>query len=225
MNVDNVTMDNIREVLDEHFNEMVQAAHAAAEPEMMHEWDKRALDWPLTNDSVVVEVGGYIGRWSLQIAQKFNPRLYVFEPQGWAYEVCVEVLKSYPNAHVFNYALGTMNTTMTMGNYGTDGCSFVDNTTGKTAPEHMQEIGTVVRSLGLTNIDLMLINVEGYEYKLLLRMLQTKLLPDRLMVQFHTMFDETGVMLQALTEQLAEYYEMVWDYGVVLKAWQRKGLN
>jgi hypothetical protein len=42
-----------------------------------HPWDVQALDWPLTAESVVVEVGGYKGRWALQIAERYAPRLMV----------------------------------------------------------------------------------------------------------------------------------------------------
>jgi hypothetical protein len=74
----------------------------AANPE--HEWDRRALDWPLTMHSVVVEVGGYCGRWALQIAERYGPRLFVFEPQAWAADVCRAVLGK--RANVYTVALG-----------------------------------------------------------------------------------------------------------------------
>ena len=76
-------------------------AHAAA---LHNEWDRKAIDWPLNHESVVVEVGGYTGRWALQIADRYAPRLFVFEPQFWAFEVCREVLGD--RAVVLPYGLG-----------------------------------------------------------------------------------------------------------------------
>ncbi len=189
-------------------------AHAA---HVEHPWDARALDWPLTSDSVVVEVGGYTGRWALQIAERYAPRLYVFEPQPWAYAVCKEVLGE--RAIVKDYALGTQSAELLMGGWDTDGCSFV-----KPGGEHtgwMLEMRTVFTALDITHIDLMLMNIEGYEYTLLPYMLGQGILPDRLMAQFHPPTPD-GVETGQIYARLADaHYTVAWTYGIVLTAWER----
>lgn len=188
---------------------------AAANPE--HPWDRAALDWPLTRDSVVVEVGGYKGRWAYQIAERYQPRLYVFEPQGWAYNVCRDVLGE--RAMVLGYGLGTHDGFLPMAAYETDGCTFV---AGNGPMAEMREIGGVFKRLGLRYIDLMLMNIEGYEYTLIPHMLDQGILPQRLMVQFHTFADPSGVETGRIYERLAEAgYWIAWSYGVVLTAWER----
>ena len=62
-----------------------------------------ALDWPIDENSIVFEIGGYEGRWSLQMAEKYNPRLYIFEPQDWARERCREKLKDYEVISLVQY--------------------------------------------------------------------------------------------------------------------------
>lgn len=182
-----------------------------------HEWDRRAIDWPLTRDSVVVEVGGYKGRWALQIAERYAPRLYVFEPQNWAAAVCRRVLG--PVATVLEYALGTEDRILPMGNYETDGASLLvpgDYRVG------VLEIGATFAELGLSYIDLMLMNIEGYEYTLIPHMIKRGILPQRLMVQFHTFADPSGVETGRIYERLtAAGYRIAWTYGVVLTAWER----
>lgn len=64
----------------------------------MNEWDTRSFDWPLTQDSIVLEIGAYKGRWASEMCKRYNPKLYAFEPQLWAYNECVEALKPYNNA-------------------------------------------------------------------------------------------------------------------------------
>lgn len=187
-----------------------------------HEWDRRAIDWPLESSSVVVEVGGYIGRWALQIAERYQPRLYVFEPQGWAAAVCREVLGE--RARVLEYALGTEGNddepkVVPMGEWETDGCSIVKEGHDWVT---MHEIGQAFDALNITHIDLMLMNIEGYEYTLLPHMLEQGIAPCRLMVQFHTFADPDGMRLARIYEQLAaRNYHIVWTYGVVLTAWER----
>lgn len=44
-----------------------------------------ALDWPIRENSLVWEIGGYEGRWAAQMVEKFDPTLHIFEPQDWAF--------------------------------------------------------------------------------------------------------------------------------------------
>ena len=182
-----------------------------------HEWDARAIDWPLTMSSVVVEVGGYTGRWALQIAERYHPRLFVFEPQPWACNVCQTALGDM--AMVLNYGLGAESGMLAMGDWETDGASFV-----KMAGQGsgmLREIGAAFRELKITKVDLMLMNIEGYEFVLLPHMLDKGILPKRLMVQFHP----TGPLDPCLTQLHERFaalrYRVVWTYGIMLTAWER----
>lgn len=189
---------------------------AADNPE--HIWDRRAIVWPLTKQSVVIEVGGYTGRWALQIAERYHPRLFVFEPQPWAAAVCRAVLGDA--AYVFNFALGTKSETVSMAGWETDGCSLVK--TDAVHPVDMREMAPLFRHLEVDHIDLMLMNIEGYEYMLLPYMLDHGILPDRLMVQFHQFDDPYGIGVARFHEWLENLgYRVVWTYGIVLTAWER----
>lgn len=185
---------------------------AAANPE--HEWDRRALDWPdLPPRAVVVEVGGYKGRWALQIAERYRTaRLYVFEPQGWAYAVCREVLGD--GVTVLNYGLGAADTFAPMCHYETDGCSFVG---GDGPLGEVREIGAAFERLRLRRIDLMLMNIEGYEHTLIPHMLDRGILPQRLVAQMHRFAGDSTTLRSTLARQ----YRLLWDYGDVLSAWER----
>jgi hypothetical protein len=39
-----------------------------------------AIDWPIDENSVVWEIGGYEGRWAEMMAEKHNPEIHFFEP-------------------------------------------------------------------------------------------------------------------------------------------------
>lgn len=191
-----------------------ESRQTAANPQ--HEWDRRALDWPaLTPDSIVLEIGAYKGRWALQIAERYNPRLYCFEPQAWACATTKQVLEDY-NAQVFNYALGDRDDVLTMGKYGTDGCSFVD-VDGQQGNGVMRDIAAVLPELGITAVDLCLINIEGYEFTLLPYMFRMGIYPNIFMVQMH------GEGQGKLRKRIARHYRPLWYYGGVLSAWCLKG--
>lgn len=202
--------------------ELAIETHTAA-ANLDHEWDRRAIDWPLTRESVVVEVGGYKGRWALQIVERYQPRLYVFEPQPWAADVCRAVLGE--RATVLGYGLGVEDDDLPMMEWETDGCSFVkDGRVGDAWGEaSIHEIGRVFETLNIAHIDLMLMNIEGYEYALLPYMLERNILPCRLMVQFHTFVDADGMRLARIHQMLEERgYHIEWTYGVMLTAWERE---
>lgn len=181
-------------------------------------WDWRAIDWPLNGGSVVVEVGGYKGRWALQIAERYSPRLYVFEPQPWAFAACQRVLGD--RAKVLPYGLGATSGMLAMGDWETDGCSFVKPGGQTTGSGMLREIGGAFRELGITTIDLMLVNIEGYEYTLLPHMFDRGICPARLMVQFHDFADPSGDGMRAIQARMAGVYRLAWDYAV-LTAWER----
>lgn len=210
--IDNPHLDR----LDEMKADVVRRAR---KPE--HVWDKRSLDWPLTKKSTVVEVGGYCGRWALQIATRYHPRLFVFEPQPWAWNVCSSVLGD--RATVLNYGLGDVSGMLAMRRWETDGASFV-KPDGQ-GSGMVREVGAAFKELEIGHIDLMLMNIESYEYILLPHMLDLDILPDRLMVQFHPWkdaFDEYGMALAKIHARLEHLgYKIVWTYGIMLTAWDR----
>ena len=196
-----------------------EARQAAARYD--NEWDVKAVEWDgyLTADSVVVECGSYKGRWALQIAQRYNPTLYCFEPQDWAWRTSKRVLEEY-RAEVWQFGLGATRKYLPLDNYGTDGCGFsLVNAAFPDSPlpmGHINEIGEVFRVLCIPPVDLMMINIEGYEYTLIPHMFAQGVFPQRFMVQCHEgPYDD----LRALTEQ---HYTNLWDYGRVLSAWERK---
>lgn len=197
--------------------ELMAAARAAAAT-VEHAWDRRALDWPLTAESTVVEVGGYIGRWALQIAERYHPRLFVFEPQPWAFATCQALLGDA--ATVLNYGLGDRDGTLPMGGWETDGCSFVKPGDGVGA---LREIGAAFTELEMTTVDCMLVNIEGYEYTLLPHMLNRNILPRVLMAQLHTFADPRGKAAARIRRALAAHgYTVAWTYGLMLTAWERR---
>lgn len=186
-----------------------EATYAAANPE--HAWDLRAIDWPLTPHSTVIEVGGYKGRWAFQIATRYNPRLFVFEPQPWAASCCAHLMPY--QATVETYALGDRDGTVAMSKWGTDGCA-IEGGGDEWAP--MREMSAAFDRLGITTIDLMLINIEGYEFTLIPHMIERGMLPTRLMVQFHDADREPNIW--SLLSGAG--YRVLWTYPA-LTAWER----
>lgn len=192
--------------------------------------NERSFDFPLTSASTVVEVGGYQGRWAREMAARYDPNLYIFEPQAWAFDKCAEALKPYPRAHVYPYALGTKDGTFDLGNFGTDGCSFIKDAALCEALQwevgrgEMRRIDQVFEELGLNRIDLLLMNIEGYEYELLPFMLERSIVERIrfLMAQFHLLREGDAERYVQLRQELKSTHQLYFDYGTTLVCWERR---
>lgn len=188
-----------------------------------HDWDKRSVEFPLTQESVVFEVGGYIGRWAREIAERFDPELHVFEPQRWAYDQCRVALLPYPNATVYPYGLATERGVRPLGNFETDGCSLVNIPQDKpTGVGEFEEIRNFLDYRKIRKIDLMLMNIEGYEFELIPHMIETGIMKriHFFMCQFH-LHERNECEYYELRKQIAKGRHIRFDYGPVLTCWEK----
>jgi FkbM family methyltransferase len=187
-------------------------------------WDKDAVTWNhIGKDSVVVDIGGYTGRWSYQMARKYNPNLFIFEPQSWCCFVLEKLLREY-NATICNYALGLRTGEFSVYHYETDGCSFKEIIAGETRKAShklsMREISNEFKDMGLSHIDLLHMNAEGIEFDLIPYMFSNNIFPDVLMFQLHE-----ADRIDKLYSLVQEYYTNLFEYGTRLSAWKLKENN
>jgi len=179
-------------------------------------WDYKAIEFDnLTPKSVVVEVGGYTGSWIYRISKKYNPKVYVFEPQKWCCVILRELLKEY-NCNIFQYGLGTFSGHLSVDNFETDGCKF-DETKVDGTLLPIRDIKEVFTEIRLKKIDVMHINIEGGEFTLIPYMFKVGIFPNVLMFATHGWEKEI-----TLLKSVKKYYNNIWDYGTNLSAWKLK---
>jgi FkbM family methyltransferase len=129
-----------------------------------------AINWPLTPKSIVFEVGAYEGRWAKQIINKYKCTVHAFEPQYWAAaKLLMLQAMGYPQLVIHPYALGNRDVAqLPMGEFETDACSFLLPNQRKQGYGEMRDACSVIAELiGDKQIDLMMVNIEGYEYELI----------------------------------------------------------
>jgi FkbM family methyltransferase len=190
-----------------------------------NEWDKESVNFPLTRESVVFEIGGYVGRWAKEISERYDPYLYVFEPQTWAYIRLEQALIGYPKAQIFNFALGVTEGTFPMNQWETDGCSFVHSQPGKMTGEgKMLRMGKFLRDSEVDHIDLCLMNIEGYEFTLIPYMIRNRIF-DRIhyfMCEFHPSNDFEQKLYWRLRDWFGTHGWLVrFNYGPTLTCWEK----
>lgn len=178
-------------------------------------------DWPqLTSDSIVVDVGGYEGKWASELTKLYAPQIYCFEPAIRAARASNHLLEELPNVQMFPYALGDRNGTFVLGDNQRDGASFLKNEEG--APAQMRDASILFDELGLTYIDLMQINVEGFEFILIPYLIRAGYIKKIrcLQIQWHCLWTPEGNggpqnphYRDIVRCKIAETHEMLWNAG------------
>lgn len=198
------------------------------------DYESLMLQWPaLTRESVVFDVGAFEGKWAAQIAARYNPALYLFEPQYTGSHIDrLRAGLQGRNYLLLPYALGERNAELPMGEWDTDGCSFLlteedarrpGNTRTQMGRGLMVDAAVWLDGFAVKNIDLASINIEGYEYRLLPYLMETGYIRrfERLAVQFHLFVPGAEQMADAIRSRLAETHQLLWDAFPTWVAWER----
>lgn len=182
-----------------------------------------ALDWPLTEDSHVWEIGGFEGRWAQQIWDKFHCHITIFEPQLWAVEKMQKRFNGNIKIDIRPYGLWTSNTSLSIGNYYTDGASVV-NVVKETQTGSFVDFNKEIRNF-TAPINLCLMNIEGGEFNLIPAMWFSGKMEmfEIFWCQFHPTLVDNGEKRAAYIFKFMEQtHEMLWNCHPVAVAWRKK---
>lgn len=180
----------------------------------------------LTPDSVVFEVGAYKGAWACAIHDMYDCRVYAFEPQDWAFDLLVEESYKRRRLYPFHFALGNKSHKLQMFKHGTDMCSFVSYNDGSLpdADGYMRDIREFLHSNYIETIDLMMVNIEGYEYQFLWYLITSGVIYsiNHLFVQWHTFADPDNSQRDKILEYLLKFFNCTLAGFPTLEGWERK---
>jgi FkbM family methyltransferase len=124
---------------------------------------------------VILDIGSNIGTSILFFHEKFPAaKIYGFEPHPETFRILQANVASIPSVEVFNYALGATNEKMSVMFDGADFSRFMAKIEdadwcGPVASTNCQIMNAreVMKTLGLTKVDLIKIDCEGAEYDIL----------------------------------------------------------
>lgn len=180
------------------------------------------LNYNLNAESIVMDLGGYKGDFSQRIYDKYGCTVYVFEPVKAFYKNIVKRFEGNQKIKVFNFGLFDANTTMEI-NLNDDGSSvFTDSKHKETII--LRDIVSFLKEENLYKIDLMKINIEGVEFKIIPVLIENGLLKNivNLQVQFHSFIDNAVKQREEIRKKLAQTHELTYDYWFVWENWKLK---
>jgi len=182
------------------------------------------LDYPLTKDSVVFDVGGYHGDFAEVINQKYHCKVYVFEPVKEFYELCVKRFKNNSKVVCLNYGLSSKDECLDIG-LAENASSFDSpHTEGNTQGVELRSVEGCVSDLNVEHIDLFKINIEGGEFEVIPALIHSGLIKSiqYLQVQFHDFVDHAEEKRKLIRNELMKTHTEMWNYEFVWESWKVK---
>lgn len=182
-------------------------------------------DFDLSADSVVLDVGAFVGAWSEKMSDRFGCTIYAFEPNPGVVGSLERRLAEREGVHIEPVGLGAADQTARLSVHG-PGSSIYDTDAEETCEVTIRDVVAVFDELDLDRIDLLKLNIEGAEYDLLDRLVDARWLPriDRLLVQFHEWHPKAYNRRRRLRRALEQQHKEVWGYPWVWEYWRRAAL-
>lgn len=180
------------------------------------------FDYDLNPDSFVMDLGGYEGQWASDIYSRYRCKLAVFEPVSGYAESIRTRFRLNDQIETFEFGLGASTRDETIYIRGAGSSTY-----GKKSEAEAMRIVDVAQWFAdnaISNVDLMKINIEGGEFELLERMLESDLIRRvrDLQIQFHNIsFDATSRM-ERIKEGLSLTHTPSYLYKFVWENWTRK---
>jgi FkbM family methyltransferase len=178
--------------------------------------------YDLMPDSVVLDVGGYEGQWSSDLYARQRCRIHIFEPVRRFAESIDERFSRNPDIQVHAFALGKETRTQSLSLAGAS--SSTHKSRHDKEDVEFRDVKEWFDEAAPGEIALMKINIEGGEYELLERMLDTNLvkLVSALQIQFHYFVENAEARMTAIQERLAATHRPAWQYRYIWENWERK---
>jgi FkbM family methyltransferase len=182
------------------------------------------LDYDLTAESVVLDVGGFMGNWSAAIEARYHPSVHIFEPVSQYREQIKQRFLMFPKVTVHSYGLAEQSSWTEIAVEG-DASSVTRKTRAQTETIELRDVAEVLGPVAERGIDLIKINIEGGEYGLLARMLETGLAARcrDIQVQFHPWIEDAAKRKEELQRRLSATHRLTYEYPFVWENWRRLG--
>jgi FkbM family methyltransferase len=177
--------------------------------------EEMRYDYNLNRDSLVFDVGAYKGEFGFKIIEKYGCKVISFEPV-----FDVEETWLYGNfAPVYRFGLSDITRYEKIYING-DRTSLYGK--GK-----FQEIQLVCfwdwfRTTNFTVVDLIKINIEGEEYRLLRHMINTGMISmfRNIQIQYHDFMPDAAKLRADISEDLSKTHIRKWCYPFIWESWE-----
>ena len=185
---------------------------------------KLRIDYPLSSESIVLDVGGYKGEWANNIYYKYHCNIHVFEPVKEFVNILKEKFSDIDKVKIHSFGLGAETSEVRI--FMHDNSSTVYGNISEDNSEAIQIIGIeeFLANEKILKIDLIKINIEGGEFSLLKKMIDIKKIAmcKNLQIQFHEWIENSSTLRNEIRKELSKTHELTYDYPFVWENWSLK---
>ena len=179
------------------------------------------LDYPLHTNHVVIDVGGFEGQWASDIFSRYLCKVYVFEPVPEYADSIERRFACNPHIHLVRNALGAQDGELELIVDGDASSTLVGDGTKIKIP--VKSFAKWIESVGINELALVKVNIEGGEYELLEHIIDTGLIACivNLQVQFHDFVPNAKERMDAILMNLAHTHRPTYQYPFIWENWTR----
>jgi len=180
-------------------------------------------DYPLDRSSFVMDLGGYQGQWASDLYSRHRCRISVFEPVERFAAALGERFENNEDIEVFQFGLGASSRSETIYIHGAGSSTYRKRTEAEKI--RIVDIKQWFDDYGIDSVALMKINIEGGEYDLLDRMIDTGLIESigNVQVQFHNFTVDATRRMEHVLKGLEKTHTPTYQYRFVWENWARNG--
>jgi FkbM family methyltransferase len=187
-------------------------------------WDD-VMKFELNSQPVIFDVGGYKGDFVKISLDKYdNPLIYVFEPVKEFYDIIKERYNGYENIKVYNFGLSDKNRI----EYISEDADASSVFTGiGTVEIVLKDIREFLFEEKIFNVDLIKINIEGEEYRLLEYLVNTAELNvfKNFLIQFHDFIEGCVEKRNKILNESLKYYDRIFNFEFIFEGWTMKSVQ
>lgn len=183
--------------------------------------DSLRVNYPLNEDSIVFDLGGYYGSWSSKIYDKYNCHIHVFEPIPELYNTISEGFKNKQKVKVYNFGISDVDKNIEISLLN-DGSSFYINSEKKKKVSVVSLVNFLKQNQ-FTKIDLIKINIEGDEFPVLKSLIENNMINlfTNIQVQFHQFYPDSINFRNWIRDRLKLTHKLTYDYEFVWENWEK----
>jgi FkbM family methyltransferase len=179
------------------------------------------LNYPLNEESIVMDLGGFKGIWASQIINLYNPNVYIIEPVYNYYNYMVSKFADNNKVKLMNVGISNEDKEDIIF-VNEDSSSFNSNGT----PENIKllTMKSIFNKWNLEKVDLLQINIEGYEYLLLEHLVNEDILDKfkYIQIQFHQGILDYIPRRDAIHKKFIDRgFKIKFNYPFVWESWDK----
>ncbi len=195
-------------------------------------WDKDngnhflVATYPLTEESWVIELGGFMGNWTKRIYDNYKSNIIVIEPIEDFCNVIKRDLSSNEKIKIEQLGISTEPKDVMISHNGDASSQYLEQTSNQITI-HCEPLEYFLEKYSVNKVDLMQVNVEGEEFPLFEHWLKSDILSKFkfIQIQFHRMGTDYEERKEKIQEGLrSKGFVCNWEYPYVFESWENKNL-